>query len=76
MGEELYDNAPGLFRGLLLGRRQRGQHRLMHQFSTTDDPTLREYLDYVVPLGSGGLRTDHDVNGTAGVQCDPVTCSA
>jgi len=76
MGEELYDNAPGLLRGLLLRRWQRGQHRLMHQFSATDDPALREYLDYVVPLGRGGLRTDHDVDGTAGVQGDPVACSA
>ena len=76
MGEELHDNAPGLLRGLLLRRRQRGQHRLMHQFSATDDPALREYLDYVVPLGRGGLGTDHDVDGTAGVQCDPIASSA
>jgi hypothetical protein len=48
----------------------------MHQFGATDDPTLREYLDYVVPLGSGRLRTDHDVDGTAGMQCDPVASSA
>jgi len=76
VGEELYDNAPGLLRGLLLRRRQRGQHRLMYQFSAADDPALREYLDYVVPLGRGGLRADHDVDGTARVQCDPVACSA
>ena len=76
MGEELYDDAPGLLRGLLLRRRQRRQHRLMHQFSATDDPALREYFDNVVPLGRGGLRTDHDVDGTAGVQCDSVACSA
>ena len=76
MGEELYNNAAGLLRGLLLRRRQGCQHRLMHQFSATDDPALREYLDYVVPLGRGGLRTDHDVDGTAGVQGDPVACSA
>jgi hypothetical protein len=76
MGEELYDNAPGLLGGLLLRRRQRRQHRLMHQLSAADDPALREHLDYVVPLGGGRLRTDHDVDGTAGMQCDPVACSA
>jgi hypothetical protein len=76
MGEEFYDNTPGLLGCLLLRRRQRRQHRLMHQFSAADDPTLREYLDYVVPLGRGWLGADHDVDGTAGVQCDPVASPA
>jgi hypothetical protein len=76
MGKKLDDNAAGLLSGLLLGRGQRGQYRLMHQFGAADDPALREYLYYVVPLGCGRLRTHHDMDRTSGVQFNSVACSA